>query len=390
MNFILSINTFIASLGILGFIIIDYGRNKSTDSTQRKIFFIIIFATIASILAEIAYDCFEGHSGSAENSIFYTANFLFFLFQPIAHYTIFLFFDYNINKDTTRIKYLSYMLGALFCINILIFLFNINRGFIFYITPDNAYVMGRYYFVRLIISFSPVTLGFIDIFLCRKKIDRHQAALFIIFMMPPVLGGLLDLIVKGLRLLWPCSSISILFAYFFIIRADYRIDGLTGVNNRRSCDEFLNNMAKITNRKSYAYMMIDMDHFKQINDVWGHLQGDMALKDAAQLLKDSIRQTDFIARYGGDEFIIVMTEFEDVDMVLNRIKNKLVEFNAKKTRVFNLEFSIGHDIYKPDNIMTPQEFLSHVDDLMYANKERRKEIRQGKQIIHQDASIYSG
>lgn len=375
MNFIHSFNILFAPLGILGFIVIDYSRNKCIDRIQRRIYNIIVFATIAAILSEMFYDAYKGMQGETFTNFFYISNFLFLIFQPIAHNTMLVFFDYSINKELVRTTRLSFLLGGILCIYIIALAFNIKRGFIFYTTSQNEFVMGDFYFIRHIISFLPVFLGILDIFLCRKSIDRHQITLFLIFVLPILLGAALDLFIQGLRIVWPGSCVSILFAYLFIIRSDYRIDSLTGVNNRRSFDEFLKSIAKTAIRKPCIYIMIDMDHFKQINDDWGHVKGDIALRDTAQLLKDSIRQTDFIARYGGDEFIIIIMNAVNASFVINRIQHNLIEFNRKNVREFQLAFSVGYDIYTPDNAMTPHEFLSHVDMLMYKNKKDRRKQR---------------
>lgn len=374
MNFIHSFNILFAPLGILGFIVIDYSRNKCIDRIQRRIYNIIVFATIAAIVSEMFYEAYKGMQGETLNRIFYISTLLFLIFQPIAHNTMFVFFDYSINKNLVRTKRLSFHLGSILCIYIIVLVFNIRSGFIFHTTSQNEFVMGGFYFIRHIISFSPVFWGILDIFLCRKAIHRHQITLFLIFVLPILLGTALDFFIPGLRIVWPSSCISILFAYFFIIRSDYSIDSLTGVNNRRSFDEFLKNIIKTMNKKPCIYIMIDMDHFKQINDVWGHMKGDIALKDTAQLLKGSIRQTDFIARYGGDEFIMIILNTDNASCVINRIQGNLLEFNKKNNREFQLAFSVGYDIYTPDNSMTPQEFLAHVDRLMYKDKkDRRKE-----------------
>ena len=88
-------------------------------------------------------------------------------------------------------------------------------------------------------------------------------------------------------------------------------DSLTQVYNRRHFDEILYKETKRYNRRKYAYlslMMIDIDHFKDLNDRYGHLAGDAVLREIAKLLKEGVRETDTIARYGGEEFLIVMPD----------------------------------------------------------------------------------
>jgi diguanylate cyclase (GGDEF)-like protein/PAS domain S-box-containing protein len=88
-------------------------------------------------------------------------------------------------------------------------------------------------------------------------------------------------------------------------------DGLTQVHNRRHFDELLYKEIKRYNRRKYSHlslMMIDIDHFKKLNDRYGHLAGDAVLREIAKLLKENVRETDTVARYGGEEFVVVMPD----------------------------------------------------------------------------------
>lgn len=88
-------------------------------------------------------------------------------------------------------------------------------------------------------------------------------------------------------------------------------DGLTQLYNRRHFDEVLYREIKRFNRRKYlslSLVMVDIDHFKDLNDTYGHLVGDSVLRELARLLKEEVRETDTVARYGGEEFVIVMPD----------------------------------------------------------------------------------
>jgi two-component system cell cycle response regulator len=86
------------------------------------------------------------------------------------------------------------------------------------------------------------------------------------------------------------------------------LDSLTGVNNRHFLDEFGDKLVKsaIKKNEGISLMLLDIDHFKQINDMMGHLAGDTVLKTIASILKNNGQAHDIIARYGGDEFVVLM------------------------------------------------------------------------------------
>jgi diguanylate cyclase (GGDEF)-like protein len=119
-----------------------------------------------------------------------------------------------------------------------------------------------------------------------------------------------------------------------------------------------------------------MDRFKEINDKLGHAQGDNALRDIAGILRATLRRLDFLARIGGDEFVVIAAAQKPED-VIGRIGNAVSAFNSKKQRPYKLHMSCGGDLYRTDDERTPQEFISHVDSLMYAIKSDKQ-----KQLDH--------
>ncbi|UZE94132.1 MAG: GGDEF domain-containing protein [Candidatus Pacearchaeota archaeon] len=106
-------------------------------------------------------------------------------------------------------------------------------------------------------------------------------------------------------------------------------DHLTGVFNRRILDELLGREMEKSIRQGLplAVIMMDIDNFKQYNDTYGHLQGDMALKAATKTIQRLTRKEDFVARYGGEEFIIVLpnTKLKKAREIAERIRKKIAE-----------------------------------------------------------------
>jgi diguanylate cyclase (GGDEF)-like protein len=214
---------------------------------------------------------------------------------------------------------------------------------------------------------------YINIFRNRKNITLSLFVLALVSTVPSVVGYSFDIMFFGdLRITWPCYFISLLFCYLFIIRRTSLMDSLTNVYNRRGFDERMQAISKSSNHREHAVIMIDLDKFKLINDNLGHAQGDNALRDAAELLRKSVRRSDFVARYGGDEFVIIAAG-TDVNAIIKSIFNKLEEFNNKNIRPYKIALSCGGDVYRQDDERSPSEFLSQIDSKMYAEKERRRQ-----------------
>lgn len=148
-------------------------------------------------------------------------------------------------------------------------------------------------------------------------------------------------------------------------------DPLTEIYNRRSLDDMARKYISYARRSStqLTFLMVDIDHFKQINTRFGHLTGDMILTDIASLLKDSVRGSDAVIRYGGDEFLVILAESgrEGAQRVIDRIQGFLDDWNKHKPlRNFILQLSIGisewHDGQNLDDV------LDSADSAMYEVK----------------------
>jgi diguanylate cyclase (GGDEF)-like protein len=100
-------------------------------------------------------------------------------------------------------------------------------------------------------------------------------------------------------------------------------DGLTGLSNRRTMENRIHALRR--RREPFALAMIDLDHFKQLNDSLGHETGDRALRFFAHTLRDSVREQDLVARYGGEEFAVIFPGTGSIEaaLILERVRDAL-------------------------------------------------------------------
>jgi diguanylate cyclase (GGDEF)-like protein len=148
-------------------------------------------------------------------------------------------------------------------------------------------------------------------------------------------------------------------------------DTLTGVNNRKAIEEILEKKIIETkkNKNPFAVAMIDLDHFKKVNDSYGHHIGDLLLKEIAEVLQSEIRIVDNIGRLGGDEFLIIIDciDTADISMKLQRLITKFKEPFRIEGDDITIGMSIGVVMCPEDgNDMTT--LLKHVDMAMYQAK----------------------
>lgn len=150
-------------------------------------------------------------------------------------------------------------------------------------------------------------------------------------------------------------------------------DGLTGLFNRGAFDLKINEAINTFNEKNipFSIILFDVDKFKEINDSLGHIAGDKVLQKVAECLTETFRKDDFIARYGGDEFTVII---EDLTEDMSRDRIKLFNQNLKKRRFVshvkgevNLTVSTGTAIVKDGD--TPESVITRADREMYESKQ---------------------
>ena len=154
------------------------------------------------------------------------------------------------------------------------------------------------------------------------------------------------------------------------------VDGLTNIPNRRAFDRAFRTLCGHSQRfhRPYSVLMVDIDHFKNYNDVLGHKAGDCALQTVAQVLAENIRTSDTAYRYGGEEFVCLLpeTRSDGAHLVGNRLREMLVQAGLEHPG--NAPFgvvtiSIGIASYDPANPIPGEEVLRSADQALYKAKQ---------------------
>jgi diguanylate cyclase (GGDEF)-like protein len=150
-------------------------------------------------------------------------------------------------------------------------------------------------------------------------------------------------------------------------------DELTGVLNRHGFLLLAEQQLKVAvrNRIPVALLFADLDHLKTINDRHGHAEGDRALAQAAAAIRASMRESDIVARFGGDEFVVLLTGVTKKSVeqaVLGHLHQCLATHNKAPDRQYDLSLSSGVALYDPENTCTLQELIHEADEAMYRDK----------------------
>ncbi len=257
-------------------------------------------------------------------------------------------------------------------------LISFANGMIFSITDDNLYLRGPLFHITTVCTYSYVIYALIQVLKHKKSLMSNEFYPYLLVPTLPMVTGIIQL-AFGLDVLivWPSVAIALLVIELYSLEEKMNIDHMTGLYNRKYLDVYIEEVLQMGrlnygsgSKRKFAALMLDIDSFKVINDTYGHLEGDNAIKIAAGILSRSVRKGDFVSRYGGDEFLIILNQCSanTPGRVINRIKENTSHYNAEHNLPYALEFSVGYKVFSNVSGLTGKDILASIDELMYKNK----------------------
>lgn len=361
----------IIGLVLLFVILLDMKSDSKKRDFDNQLFSIILYSTGLVMLTDVLMIALNGRSGYLLREVHIILATFHFILSSIPYMTWSIYVDSYIHKSPrrTRKRVPIFIIPAVISMTLSI-LSPFNQG-IFFINNENVYQRGDLFLLNLAIYFTYFIVTYIQMIKNRNDISKKDYYTLLFFGVIPVVLGLLQFVYSSESFVWLGVSLSVLLIYFNIQNSKINKDYLTGLYNRRQLDQHLNrSIRKLDSDELLFMMMIDIDDFKEINDTYGHLEGDNALKHTAELFMSTFRIDDFIARYAGDEFIIIakLNHKDTANKLIRRLEKRLTKFNETNITPYDINLSVGYDIYNPALKMDADEFLMHTDQLMYKDK----------------------
>ncbi|RMF17939.1 MAG: GGDEF domain-containing response regulator [Candidatus Dadabacteria bacterium] len=156
-------------------------------------------------------------------------------------------------------------------------------------------------------------------------------------------------------------------------------DELTGLYNQRGFYALAHEYAALAQRSGRGMLLlfIDLDGLKKINDSFGHAEGSRAIVAAGVVLEKTFRDTDLVARWGGDEFAVLLMETSEMtpELVMDRLESVLMRYNTQLRRGYDLAMSVGFARFDPNDPRPIEHLLREADEHMYEVKRARKAAR---------------
>lgn len=252
-------------------------------------------------------------------------------------------------------------------ISIVLLVINIFYPLVFSVS-DGRYQRGFAYITFLIFA----AFYILDsLYLYVKRVKKNGSLKLFpvhIFLIPVILGVVIQAFFVEIAITWTSIAISVAGIMTALKNEIIFTDCLTGLYNREYL-EFLHKRA--CNKKDcwVSGIMIDLNGFKQINDNYGHAEGDLALCIVADLLLKSFSEYGVVTRYAGDEFVIMLNTTDDqlIQKIIKSAKKNFVTENEKNDKLYQLSASMGYAITNLSN-ETIDDFMNRIDEQMYQDK----------------------
>lgn len=363
--------------GIILLVLVSHAvLNRATLQVSARYRTWIALAILAILVLDFVSRVRFPPAGMEFNHVLaYVSNFLYLLLQPLPvslgiMYLLTLFRERRITLKIRMLCMIPFFIG---CIAMACSFFT---RFIFNIDGNNVYHRGPGMFIFAITNYSFIVPAIWLIIHHRDTVKRQVLAVVISFTLIPVIGSMLQLLHYGLITAWPSFTIALLITFIFVEGRRSDRDYLNGLLNRQSFDARIHTrMDQYSRRGSFHFVVIDMDKFKMINDTYGHETGDEILQIVSRILYHSVSVPDTVARYGGDEFVMIIESDKSqvIESVLVRINDQLRRWNDDNPYTFDLSLSAGYVAFNPVIHKNFKDLFCEADLMMFKAKDRKKD-----------------
>lgn len=369
-------------LVLLGIINGQISQTRAITSTRQRALRRMVISTAILCLSDIVAGVCRGMFFPGARAVIQLSNLLYLEMMPaISMYWLI----YTLNKiGKTPNRSQSVLIHLPLVLFTLVAVVNPFSRFLFSINEQNLYTRGPGVFLHWIISWSYLLYAAgMTVTALRKNANavvRTELMPLLYFLVLPIIGCATQMIFYGVTSVQAGITLSIVLVSLKMQENKILSDELTGINNRKALNYYIDSLVSKGTATDMMVMMIDVNQFKKINDSFGHAVGDMALCDTADVLRRVCRKTAshlFLCRFGGDEFVIVGKNMNNTEMegVISTIRKEAASFDPDHAKPYTLEFSIGSVIGNLEQVSDFDRCMRLADEVMYADKKRLKAIR---------------
>lgn len=352
-----------------------YMKEEIHSYSNRLYRVMLLNATLIMILEMLSW-VFDGSPGTITYVLNYAFNLLLFMFSPAVPGFWVAYIDYKIHGDKKRLKDRFYFQFP-FMIAVFLGIVNIFSPIVFSVDPvTNVYSRLPLVSINFIMVYGLLFYCIYQVIRFRRSIKSNLLVAVVAFLFVPAVASIIQFFHFGLILMWGTMGLVLLLVYLFLETTSSAKDYLTGLYSRKKIDEIV--ATKLEKNDEFTLVMMDLDDYKKINDTHGHTVGDQSIIIMANLLKSILSNDGIVARYGGDEFIILYQSIDvkKLDEMFATLRKRLLEYDDEVIR--EITFSYGISTRSRNSLITYRQMLVESDNNMYKNKAINKNYKRRK------------
>jgi len=327
----------------------------------RNILIFLLLDTLYRLLLPLGGATAESCAFAAKSFYFFENSYLVFLWSRYIGLTLW-------DKEYYD-KWYSHIYSVGFGINVILTVLNISMKLLFRIADGQFVVVPAGMWTFTVVNYLSVVISYVSLLRNRQRIRNNTLFLLMLYPLFPIFGEAIQILLRDVDLV-STYTLSAFMIFQVSRRNDTLRDPLTGVGNRLLLEERLNTWLSGARKNYICGVMVDIDNLKQINDHMGHLSGDRAICQVAEILKQVPNNNIIPARYAGDEFVLIWQAENpaETDAVVRYLRSEERETNIGLSVENSVHYSVGAAVADPAVEMTSEDFLRMLDREMYGGK----------------------
>ncbi|MFW5728200.1 MAG: diguanylate cyclase domain-containing protein [Spirochaetota bacterium] len=351
-----------------------YSRRDSFHFSAR-LFQAMILVNVLMLVLEILSWHFDRRPGVVSRQLNYAVNWVFLWLSPLIVPLWASYIDFRIHGSRERLRRRLYYMHPMI-VSTALLVGTLFEPLVFEIGPDNVYSRGPFMWVNLAVTYAMLLYIVHMAARRRHEVQSRLISVILLFTAIPAVGALVQMLVLGVLTIWPLMATVIVLTYVFLENYDASIDHLTGLFNRIRVDEYVHSL--MDGRQRFGIIVVDLDDFKGVNDNHGHHQGDQVLMMFSKAMREVFRDERMLARFGGDEFLVVTRSSDDADIagLEDRLARRVAELGRQAGHPFDITFSYGYALYDPASGRSYEDLFITADQQMYMRKRANKRLHR--------------
>jgi len=371
MNTLMKIDILIFSMMMLALLLVYYLVNAPWREKTTRVFALVLVFSMISIAADILVFVSADMSEPWARFFEYWANVVFMLAGNLPIIAWVTYFDYKVTGDIDAAMYRRRFYMITLYVAAAMLIVNHFTGFVFTIESDGRHLVRFGVYILMALIYVLMLIAFFVLRKIKGYVPGNIMRATFILMLLPIGTAIVQTLFNGIALFWPAMSLTAIMVFLLVEKDTLHKDALTLLQTRGQFETRI--IVMMEHNEPFTLIMVDLDQFKNVNDTYGHDEGDDMLVIVASILEESVKYTDTVYRYGGDEFMLLIESKNPKAgaLVRQRIDMLLELFNSKKVKPYRIQMSMGGEYFCEFDRIDLSQVLAVVDMKMYADKARK-------------------